>query len=122
MLVLFLLVTFLGSESTLLCFGKDGHVAVEFVDACSGAALESQLGAVESDACGPCEDVQILSDFVYTRNVSHCTYTQTIPFSSLPPMSPALPAYEISVTHIDPPVYSHQNKTLASLQSVVLLI
>lgn len=120
MLVLFLAVSLLGAEGTFLCFGKDGHVAVEFVDSCNGAGLGSQLASGESDACGPCKDVQFISDPAYTRNVSH--YTQTLPLSSLSPMSPAVPAHENSVKHTDPPVSSHKNKTLANLQSVVLLI
>lgn len=61
MLVLFLVLSFLGSDGTLLCFGKDGHVAVEFVDACNGAGLGSEVAETESDACGPCTDVQFQS-------------------------------------------------------------
>ena len=56
-----LIVTFLGSEGTLLCFGKDGHVALEFVDACNGSGFGSQLEKTEVDACGPCTDVQFQS-------------------------------------------------------------
>jgi len=120
MLVLFLAVSFLGAEGTLLCFSKDGHVAVEFVDSCNGPGLGSQLARGESDACGPCKDVQFISDPAYTGNVSH--YSETLPLASLTPMSPALPAHENSVKPTDPPIFSHRNKTLDSLQSVILLI
>ena len=120
MLVLFLAISLLGSEGTLLCFGKDGHVAVEFVDSCNGSGLDSQLAGGESDACGPCNDIQFMSSPAYTRNVSRCSLMA--PLCSLSPLIPALPANEHFVTYVAPPVYSDQNRTLASIQSVVLLI
>jgi hypothetical protein len=119
MLVLFLVVSFIGSEGTLLCFGKDGHVAIEFVDECNGAGLGSQLAGMESDACGPCKDVQFFSGPACTNNAPH--YTQTLPLMSASPMSPSLPSKEFPGTYVNLPEYSHQ-KVLASLHSVVLLI
>jgi hypothetical protein len=119
MLVLFLVVSFFGSEGTLLCFGKDGHVAVEFVDACNGSGFGSQLAGMESDACGPCTDVQFLSSPAYTAHVSH--HTQALPLISSSPVSPSLPRKEYSHKHINPPEYFHDT-TLASLHSVILLI
>ena len=118
MLILFLVASFLGSEGTLLCFGKDGHVAVEFVDACNGSGFGSQLTETESDACGPCMDVQFLSSPAYTRNASH--YTQTL---SLISSSPVLSSLPLETYYNKPilPVSSH-HKSLASLHSVVLLI
>lgn len=118
-LPVYLFLAVIGAEGSLLCFGDDGHVAVEFVDACRGAALESQLGAVEGDACGPCRDVQFLSSPACRNNISH--YTQTLPMMSPSPMSPSLPSKEYHSQDINPPEYSH-HKTLASLHSVVLLI
>ena len=120
MLVLFLAASLLGAEGTLLCFGKDGHVAIEFVDSCNSAGLGSQLASGESDACGSCKDVQFISDPVFTRNVSH--HTQTLPLSSLAQMSPGLPANKNLAKHTDPPASPHRSKTLACLQSIVLLI
>jgi len=119
MLVLFLAVSLVSSEGTLLCFGKDGHVAVEFVDACNGSGFGSQLAGAESDACGPCKDVQFLSSPACTTNVSH--YTQALPLISSSSVSPSLPLKEYANKHIDPPEYSHDT-TLASLNSVILLI
>lgn len=119
MLVLFLLVSFLGSEGTLLCFGKDGHMAIEFVDTHNGSGFGSQLAGMESDACGPCKDVQSLSSPAFTRNVSN--YTQALPLISSSLISPSLPLKEYPGKHINLPEYSHL-KTLASLHSVVLLI
>jgi hypothetical protein len=120
MLVLFLFASFFGFEGTLLCFGKDGHVAIEFVDACNGAGPGSELTGTESDACGPCKDVQFLSSPAHTNNASH--YTQALPlmFSSL--MSPSLPSKENSGKYIDLLPHYSPHKTLASLHSVVLLI
>ena len=113
-----LIVSFFGSEGTLLCFGKDGHVAVEFVDACNDSGFGSQLAEMESDTCGPCMDVQFLSSPAYTRNASH--YTQTLLLISSSPVLSSLP---LETYYNNPilPVSSH-HKSLASLHSVVLLI
>lgn len=119
MLVLFLVVSFFGSEGTLLCFGKDGHVAIEFVDACNGSGARSQLAGMESDACGPCKDIKFLSSPVYTKNDSH--YTQALPLLSPSAMFLSLPSKEYPSKYINLPQYSH-HKTLASLHSVILLI
>ena len=119
MLVLFLIVSFIGSEGTLLCFGKDGHVAVEFVDACNGSGFGSQLAGMESDVCGPCKDVQLLSSKAYTKRESH--FTQTFPLISLSPVSLSLPLKVYSRQHINLTEYP-LDSTLTSLHSVILLI
>jgi len=119
MLVLFLFVSFFGSEGTLLCFGKDGHMAIEFVEAHDGSEFGAQLAGMESDACGPCKDVQFLSGPAYTRNASNYMQALTLISSSL--ISPSLPLKEYSQNYINLPQCSH-HKALASLHSVVLLI
>ena len=119
MLVLFLVVSFFGSEGTLLCFGKDGHMAIEFVDVHNGSGFGVQLEGMENDACGPCKDVKFLSSPVYTRNVSYDA--QTPPLITASSMSPSSPLKEYFQNHIYLPQYSH-HKALASLHSVVLLI
>ncbi|MBI5100529.1 MAG: hypothetical protein HZB33_01645 [Nitrospirae bacterium] len=117
MLGLFFLMSVVGSEGTLLCFGKDGHVAIELVDACNGAGLGSQLA--ESDACGPCKDVRFLGGPANTGNTSHNTRTLSLIYSS--PVLSSLPQQEYCNNPLILPVYSH-HKALAGLQSVVLLI
>lgn len=119
MLVSFLFVSFFGFEGTLLCFGEDGHVAIEFVNACKGAGVGSQLAGTESDACGPCKDVQFLNSPACTRNVSY--YTQALPLMFSSPLSPSFSSKEHPGDYISPPQYS-PHKTLASLHSIVLLI
>jgi hypothetical protein len=119
MLSLFLVVSFFGSEGTLLCFGKDGHMAIEFVEAHEGSEFGAQLAGMENDDCGPCNDVQFLSSPAYTRNPSQ--NTQTLPLTSLSSITPSLPSQEYSNKRINLPQHSH-HKTLASLHSVVLLI
>ena len=119
MLVLFLVVSLFSSEGTLLCFGEDGHMAVEFVEAHSGSGFGSQLEGMESYDCGPCKDVQFLSGPACTRNASHNAKTLSLISSS--PVLSSLPQEEYSNNPIILPVSSH-HKTLASLHSVVLLI
>ena len=119
MLVLFLAVSLLGSDGTFLCFGKDGHVAIEVVDTCNGLGGGPQLAGMESNGCSPCKDVQFLSSPAYSRSGLH--YTQTIPLMFPPVMLLSLPSKEYSGDYINLPQYSH-HKTLATLHSVVLLI
>lgn len=119
MLVLFLSVSLLGSQGTLLCFGKDGHVAVEFVDSCNGAGLGSRLEEMESDACGPCNDAQFRSSPAITNNALHYMYTLALG-SSFPVLS-SLHQEEYFQKSVVLPVSSHHN-ALASLNSVILLI
>jgi hypothetical protein len=118
-LVVYMTVAALSVEGSVLCFGEDGHVAMEFVDACNGSGFGAQLAGMESDTCGPCKDVQFLSNPAYTRNVSH--YTQALHLMSPSPMSPFLPSKEFSDKYINLPEYSRY-KTHACLHSVVLLI
>ena len=119
MLLLFLAVSFFGSEGTLLCFGKDGHMAIEFVDLHNASGFGSRLAEMENDACGPCKDVKFLSSPAYTRNDSH--NTQTLPLISSSSMFPSLPLKEYPGKYLNPPEYSHY-KAIANLHSVVLLI
>jgi len=118
-LVVYMLVAALSVEGSVLCFGGDGHVAVEFVGACNGSGFGSQLAGMESDSCGPCKDVQFFSSPAYTRNASHDT--QTFPLISLSLVSLSLPLKACSRQHINLPEYPHDT-TLASLHSVILLI
>jgi len=118
-LFLFLAVSLVSSEGTLLCFGKDGHVAIEFVDACNGSGFGSQLAGMESDACGPCKDVQIVSSPAYTTHISRLT--QELPLISSSSLSPLFLLKEYTSKYIDLPEYSNY-KTLSSLHSVILLI
>ncbi len=118
-LMVYLVVSVLSVEGSVLCFGKDGHVAIEFGDACNGSGFGSQLAGMKSDACGPCKDVKLLSSPAYIKNASHDA--QSFLLVSLSPVYPSLPVKEYSCKFIDLPKYSH-DKTLAGLQSVILMI
>lgn len=119
MLVLFLAVSCIGAEGTLLCFGKDGHVAIEFVKACNRAWSDTQFEGAESDACGPCRDIQLLSSPADTSAASPCM--KTLPLTTLSRRSPVLLSKEDAGRNICLSPYPH-HKTLAGLHSVVLLI
>ncbi|MBI5638998.1 MAG: hypothetical protein HZA17_01100 [Nitrospirae bacterium] len=119
LLFLFALSSLVSVEGAVLCFGPDGHVAIEFVDACHGTGLGSKLVGAEGDACGPCKDVQFLGSPAYTSNTSH--NTQIIPLAALSQTLFSLPSKEYPGKHGNPPDCSH-HKTLTSMHSVVLLI
>lgn len=121
MLMLFLGLSVFNVEGALICFGKDGHIAIEFVDACNGLDFSSQVAEGESDACGPCKDVQFQSSPAYASRTFNYTDIQTLPLVLSSPITPSLPLEENHNNPInlpeDPPY-----KKLASLKSVVLLI
>ena len=64
-LVVYSGVAMLSVEGSVLCFGKDGHVAIEFADACNGSGFGSQLAGMKSDGCGPCKDVKLLGSSAF---------------------------------------------------------
>ena len=120
-LVLFLVVSLFVSEGMLLCFGKDGHVAIELVDACNCSDFGLQLSDIEGDACGPCKDILLQSSPRFTNRTVYCTDTQTLPliYSSL--FTPSPSSKEQYCSSVSLPEKPH-NKTLANLQPIVLLI
>lgn len=121
MLLLFLGPSLFSFEGALLCFGKDGHVAVEFVAACNEYDFNSQVAEAGGDACGPCKDVQFQSSPTYTIGTIHYADTQTSPLVASVLATPSLTLREHRDSQISLPE-KPPYKTLASLQSVVLLI
>ncbi len=119
MLILLLVASFFGSEGTLLCFGKDGHLAVEFVDACNGSGFGSQLAEMESDACGPCMDVQFLSSpALLNHGLGGLTpHDQPLSFQTVAAV-PSSNFIRETQTHSSIPF----QKSLTSLNSIVLRI
>ena len=121
-LSLILFVSFFGFNGTHLCFGKDGHVAIEFVDAyiSSGDGLQA-APMEESSYCGNCMDVQFPNSPIYVKYIRNVSgYTQTLSLISFPAALQSL-LKEFSGSHVNLPVLLH-HKTLRSLYSVVLLI
>ncbi|MEW6108924.1 MAG: hypothetical protein AB1632_07145 [Nitrospirota bacterium] len=121
MLTLFLGLSAINLEGALLCLGEDGHIAMELVGACNGSDFNSQVAEAGGDACGPCKDVQFQSSPVFTNRTFHYTDTQTLSLVSLARIAPSLVLEE----HYNSPISLPEKppyKTLASLQSVVLLI
>jgi len=121
MLTLFLALSVFSFEGALLCLGEDGHVAIEFVDACNGSDLGPQLAEAEGDVCGPCNDIQFQSIPAYTNRTFNYTTSQTLPLVSLVRITPLLLLEEHHNSPVSLPEKPHY-KTLANLKSVVLLI
>jgi len=116
---LFIFLSAISVEGTVLCFGEDGHVAIELVDSCNGAGTGSQFTEMEGDDCGPCKDILIISGPAFTGNGLH--HMQSIPPVSLNPVPPCLPSKEYLCKYIGPDE-SPYHLTPAGLHSVVLLI
>ena len=114
-----LIVSFIGSEGTLLCFGKDGHVAVEFVDTCNRGELSSELTETESDACGPCTDIQLQSSTALLNHRSDrlTLHDQPLSFQSVAAV-PSSNFIRETETRVSIPF----QKSLVNLSSVVLRI
>jgi len=114
-----LIVSFFASEGTLLCFGKDGHVAVEFVDTCKGSGFGSQLAEMESDACGPCIDVEFQGStaLLNQRPDSLAPHDQPLYYQSIPAVASAN-----LIRKTETSASMQLRKSLTSLSSVVLRI
>lgn len=69
--LVYMLISVTGMSGSVLCFGNDGHVAVEFVQNCNNA--NSRAASVEpasSDNCGPCKDVAFQSSIGFLQNTT----------------------------------------------------
>jgi hypothetical protein len=118
-LVVYLLAAAFSVEGSVLCVGEDGHIAIEFVNACGGSESSAQLAGTEGDGCGTCLDVQMVTSPAHTRAVSHFPQSHSV-ICSTPVSLPALPKEHFK-THGNLPEYS-VSPSLASLHSIVLLI
>ena len=118
-IVIYMAVTVLSSGGALLCFGEDGHVAVEFVDACNSSDSGMHLSGAASDACGSCEDVLFQSNPAHTGNASQ--HALMLPAQVSSAFTPSLPPAGHSHPPVHLPEYCH-HKTLSSLHTVILLI
>ena len=109
------------TEGALLCFGNDGHIAIEFVDACGGQVSESGIAETgHIDACGPCTDVYFASDSAHLKNTLNEMNT-LIGLSDNPLTTSGYidnARQEIPADSLRPPF----NRSLSSLNSIVLLI
>ena len=116
----FLLISCFGAESSLLCFGSDGHVAIEFVETCNPQDLE--VGHFESDrgdGCSPCKDVQFLKSPAHPTSIFQ--HANDLPVVT--GFVPSIPSPDTaSHRQIRLLPRNHHSKTPASLHSVVLLI
>ena len=116
----YLILPVFGPEGSLLCFGKDGHVAIEFIDACNASGFSSQLaGMEESDACGPCTDVELQSSPARLNHESSSLtlHGQPLSFQSVAAVPSANFIRETQTRSSIP-----FQKSLTSLNSVVLRI
>lgn len=119
-LPLYVLLSVIGAEGSLLCFGDDGHVAIEFVLAYNGSSpLSSVAKSDQDDACGSCIDVEFQSS---AARFNHG-------LSSLTPQGQPLSFQAVSVVPSSDFILETQSrssiafqKSLSSLKSVVLLI
>jgi len=67
---IYFILAVLGVEGSVLCFGDDQHLAIEFVQASNGSGSSSSLGcAAYDDACGSCVDVAFQSSALYPAAV-----------------------------------------------------
>ncbi len=118
-LVVYMLMAIPSAEGSLLCFGADGHVAIEYVAACKGSELGPQFEWAENDACGHCKDVQLLSSpaLVNQRLGALMPHDHSVSFQSVAAL---LPSHFIEETQ--PRSSMPFQESLASRNSVVLRI
>lgn len=130
----FYLVLVAGSgNASVLCFGNDGHVAIELDrgGACADSGHESsdsqdcELLASEPHChCGPCVDIPLSFELVESRHVtieSLSLQTETLLPIPVEANSPSILEQATVVTLPIPPPISI-SPTLLSLRTIVLLI
>jgi hypothetical protein len=111
----------LNTEGALLCFGRDGHIAIEFVQACSGR--DSGSGFAETDqknACGPCTDVYFTTDSAHLKNNTLNEVSPCIGLSD----NVLMTSVSVDDAHHNMPARFLRpfDKILTNLKSIVLLI
>ncbi len=104
---------------SLLCFGQDGHVSLEFVQACHGTSANgSHVAFGKSDACGPCADVQFQRIDASLKNLPQTADA----FSGMQVSYKYLGSFSHPIGDLLPCQLEPYTGNLAKIQSVVLLI
>lgn len=122
LLLAYILFFAIGTDSSLLCFGSEGHIAVEWVQSCNGKAEfgSSVSPLTPQDECGPCYDVTFLSDPVIQKAPQNHDNNAGVAVASKP--APELSAK----SHLtdNAPRYSnyHPAPSYFALKTVVILI
>ncbi|MFA5180461.1 MAG: hypothetical protein WC405_04015 [Syntrophales bacterium] len=120
-LPLYLFLFVFGVEGSLVCFGEDGHVAVEFVQSCNSRSADEELaGSAQDDACGPCADVHFLKNAASLKSTLQTANT----FSTVQGLLPRIFVQPQHDPNDDSPILllNPHTENLAKIQSVVLLI
>ena len=123
------LVTGSGSAS-VICFGEDGHVAIEIdrggtcADSKHEPSPECQLSEAPHCHCGPCIDIPLGSELSAAKQASmEGLVFQTnllVPLAVVELAASYIEQATVSTLSIPPPIYHNQN--LLSLRTIVLLI
>jgi hypothetical protein len=120
------------SNAAVICFGEDGHVAIELGSEGDCAHFPSSDDASHSlfDTttaqchCGPCVDIPLsleISGTTYLSNKDYSFQPKNWSFVALPEVFPvALNHATVATFAIPPPNYYNQH--LLSLRTIVLLI
>lgn len=119
-LLMVLVISAIGATGTLLCFGQDGHVTIEFAGRCDSAKERFSFADEEQpDSCGPCADVRFLGmNGVVNQGI--CPF----PFFAVSAAGGGV----FAETQNEPAVYAFNDASsplrnnLDALKSVVLLI
>jgi hypothetical protein len=119
-LLMTLVMTSGGAAGTLLCFGRDGHVTIEFAGLCDSAKEQfSFAGEEQNDGCGPCADVSFPDRNVIAQKVISPSLIFAISATTIFLFTPFL---NVPVVFAFRGTSLPFRNTLAALKSIVLLI
>ncbi|MHB8770500.1 MAG: hypothetical protein ACYC7J_05850 [Syntrophales bacterium] len=119
-LFMVLVLSAVGATGTLLCFGQDGHVTIEFAGRCDSAKERLSFANEEQpDTCGPCADVRFLGmNGLVNQGICTCSFC-AVSEAECSEVASTQDEPAVSALHAGSPPFS---RNLEPLKSVVLLI
>lgn len=72
-LSVFILMITVVPVGTILCFGGDGHIEIEFIESYKHSAANPLSLSLVKDICGPCFDIPSTDNMSNTKNISQHT-------------------------------------------------
>jgi hypothetical protein len=112
----------IGTDGALLCFGDEGHIAIELVQSCNKSTdLGSALSPIDQqDECGPCSDVTFLTDPTIQRPLQQDVNNTSLALAITP--VPEISAQVHLVNSESPYSHEHPSPALHCLKTVIIRI
>lgn len=122
LLLTYILFFAVGTDGALLCFGNEGHIAIELVQSCNNSKdLGSSVSpSTQQDECGPCSDVTFLTTPTVQRPLQQDVNNTSLVLAITP--VPEISAQVHLANNESPYSHKHPSPTLHSLKTVIIRI